>query len=127
VKEKTINRAIQIARNLCPTNRELRTSHIAFLIKSNIIYKIGLNKRRTHPEISNHPYHAGAVGIHAELDCILKTGEEDLSDYQMLVIRIDRREKLAVSKPCSGCQSLLRQFNVGEIWHSDKNGNIVKM
>jgi len=127
VKQKLAKRAIQIAQNLCPTNREMRASHVAFLIKSNKIEKIGVNKRRTHPEISKHPYHEGHVGIHAELDCILKINKEDLSDYEMLVLRVDKNNNLAMSKPCSGCQSLLNQFNIKEIWYSDKNSNIIKM
>ena len=121
-----MKKAIQIAKNLCPVNREMRSSHIAFLIKSNTIEKIGINKRRTHPEISKHPYHEGHVGIHAELDCVLKAGKEDLIDYKMLVLRIDRNDKLNMSKPCPGCLILIDQFNVGEVWYSNKNGQIVK-
>ena len=94
MKQGVLNKAKQIAHSLCPTNREIRTSHIAFLIKSNIIEKIGFNKRRTHPEVSKHPYHEGHVGIHAELDCILKVDKEDLKDYKMLVLRVDRKNKL---------------------------------
>ncbi len=126
MKEKVVKRAVQIAKNLCPVNREMRSSHIAFLIKSNTIEKIGTNKRRTHPEISKHPYHEGHVGIHAELDCVLKVDKEDLADYKMLVLRIDRKNKLNMSKPCPGCLSLIYQFNIGEVWYSDKNGQIVK-
>ena len=127
MRQKLIKRAIQIAQNLCPVNKEMRASHIAFLIKSNKIEKIGINKRRTHPEISKHPYHEGHVGIHAELDCLLKIDKEDLSSYKMLVLRIDRNENLTMSKPCSGCQSVLSQFNLKEIWYSDRNGNIIQM
>jgi len=127
MKQQVIKKAIKIAHSLCPTNKEIRTSHIAFLIKSNIIEKIGVNKRRTHPEISKHPYHEGHVGVHAELDCILKLDKEDLRDYKMLVLRVDRKNKLNMSKPCPGCSSLINQFNVGEVWHSDKTGKIIKM
>jgi len=126
MKKRVFQKALKIAHSLCPTNREIRTSHVAFLIKSNVIEKIGINKRRTHPEISKHPYHEGHVGIHAELDCILKVDKEDLKDYKMLVLRVDRKNKLNISKPCPGCLSLIDQFNVGEVWYSDKNGEIVK-
>jgi deoxycytidylate deaminase len=126
VKQGVLNKAKQIAHSLCPTNREIRTSHIAFLIKSNIIEKIGTNKKRTHPETKNHPYHEGVVGIHAELDCLLKMDKEDLSGYNMLVIRVDNNGKLNMSKPCQGCQSLLEQFNIKEVWYSDFKGQIVK-
>lgn len=126
MKQGVLSKAIQMAHSLCPINKENKNSHISFLIKSNIIEKIGVNKRRTHPEISKHPYHEGHVGIHAELDCILKVDKEDLRDYKMLVLRIDRNGKLNMSKPCPGCLSLINQFNVGEVWYSDKNGQIVK-
>jgi len=126
VKQRVLDKANQIARSLCPTNREIRTSHIAFLIKSSIIQKIGINKKRTHPATKSHPYHEGNVGIHAELDCLLKMDKEDLSGYSMLVIRVDNNGKLNMSKPCKGCQSLLQQFNVKEVWYSDSKGQIVK-
>ena len=127
VDRKILGKAIKIAHSFCPTNRDLPTSHFAFLIKSKIIEKIGINKKRTHPETSKHPYHEGYVGIHAELDCLLKTSKEDLRDYKMLVLRIDRNGKLNISKPCHGCQSVLSQFNLKEIWYSDKDGNIIQM
>lgn len=127
VDQKIFDKAIKIAKSFCPTNRELPTSHVAFLIKSKIIEKIGVNKKRTHPEISKHPYHEGYVGIHAELDCLLKLDKEDLSKYSMLVLRVDRKNKLNMSKPCKGCQSVLSQFNLKEIWYSDKDGNIIQM
>lgn len=126
MKQEVIKKAVKLAHSLCPINREIRTSHIAFLIKSNVIEKIGVNKRRTHPEISKHPYHEGHVGIHAELDCVLKVDKEDLRDYKMLVLRVDRKNKLNMSKPCPGCLSLIYQFNISEVWYSDKNGQIVK-
>lgn len=127
VDRKILGKAIKIAHSFCPTNRDLLTSHFAFLIKSKIIEKIGINKKRTHPETSKHPYHEGYVGIHAELDCLLKTSKEDLRNYKMLVLRIDRNGKLNISKPCHGCQSVLSQFNLKEIWYSDKDGNIIQM
>ena len=127
VDRKILGKAIKIAHSFCPTNRDLPTSHFAFLIKSKIIEKIGINKKRTHPETSKHPYHEGYVGIHAELDCLLKTSKEDLRNYKMLVLRIDGNGKLNISKPCHGCQSVLSQFNLKEIWYSDKDGNIIQM
>ncbi len=105
----------------------MRASHAAFLIRKGKIEKIGLNKPKTHPRIPEHPYHEGYVGIHAELDCILKVDKEDLSDYKMLVLRVGRDEKLTMSKPCPGCQSLLRQFGLTDVWYSNYKGEIEKL
>jgi len=126
VKKKTLTKAIKLANILCPINRDngLPTSHVAFLVKKNKIVKIGWNKNRTHPIIQDHPYHEGRVGIHAELDCILKYDKEDLSDHEMIVLRLDRKQKLNNSKPCSGCSSLLKQFNINKVYFSNSEGKI---
>lgn len=127
MKEKLATRATQIALALSPQTRGLRRSHVAFLIKKGKIEKIGLNKAKTHPRIPKHPYHEGHVGIHAELDCILKVDKEDFSDYKMLVLRVGKNGKLMMSKPCPGCQSVLKQFSLSDVWYSNHKGEIEKL
>jgi tRNA(Arg) A34 adenosine deaminase TadA len=128
MKPRILKRAIETAHALCPTNwKNVNNSHVAFLVKKNKIVKIGWNRKRTHPEISKHPYHDGYVGTHAELDVILKSGLEDLNDHSMIVLRVDRKGRLANSKPCPGCLSLLKSYNVEEVFYSDTEGNIEKL
>ena len=128
MKPRILKRAVETAHALCPTNwKNVNNSHIAFLVKKNKIVKIGWNRKRTHPEISKHPYHDGYVGTHAELDVILKSGLEDLNDHSMIVLRVDRKGRLANSKPCPGCLSLLKSYNVEEVFYSDAEGNIEKL
>lgn len=128
MKPRILKRAVETAHALCPTNwKNVNNSHIAFLVKKNKIVKIGWNRKRTHPEISKHPYHDGYVGTHAELDVILKSGLEDLNDHSMIVLRVDRKGRLANSKPCPGCLSLLKSYNVEEVFYSDTDGNIEKL
>ena len=128
MKPRILKRAVETAHALCPTNwKNVNNSHVAFLVKKNKIVKIGWNKKRTHPEISKHPYHDGYVGTHAELDVILKSGLEDLNDHSMIVLRVDRKGRLANSKPCPGCLSLLKSYNVEEVFYSDTEGNIEKL
>jgi tRNA(Arg) A34 adenosine deaminase TadA len=128
MRPRILKRAVETAHALCPTNwKNVNNSHIAFLVKKNKIIKIGWNRKRTHPEISKHPYHDGYVGTHAELDVILKSGLEDLNDHSMIVLRVDRKGRLANSKPCPGCLSLLKSYNVEEVFYSDTEGNIEKL
>jgi tRNA(Arg) A34 adenosine deaminase TadA len=128
MRPRILKRAVETAHALCPTNwKNVNNSHIAFLVKKNKIIKIGWNRKRTHPEISKHPYHDGYVGTHAELDVILKSGLEDLNDHSMIVLRVDRKGRLANSKPCPGCLSLLKSYNVDEVFYSDTEGNIEKL
>jgi tRNA(Arg) A34 adenosine deaminase TadA len=128
MKPRILKRAVETAHALCPTNwKNVNNSHVAFLVKKNKIVKIGWNRKRTHPEISKHPYHDGYVGTHAELDVILKSGLEDLNDHSMIVLRVDKKGRLANSKPCPGCLSLLKSYNVEEVFYSDTEGNIEKL
>ena len=128
MKPRILKRAVETAHALCPTNwKNVNNSHVAFLVKKNKIVKIGWNRKRTHPEISKHPYHDGYVGTHAELDVILKSGLEDLNDHSMIVLRVDRKGRLANSKPCPGCLSLLKSYNVDEVFYSDVQGKIEKL
>ena len=128
MKLRILKRAVETAHALCPTNwKNVNNSHIAFLVKKNKIVKIGWNRKRTHPEISKHPYHDGYVGTHAELDVILKSGLDSLDDHSMIVLRVDRKGRLANSKPCPGCLSLLKSYNVDEVFYSDGEGKIEKL
>jgi tRNA(Arg) A34 adenosine deaminase TadA len=128
MKPRILKRAVETAHALCPTNwKNVNNSHVAFLVKKNKIVKIGWNRKRTHPEISKHPYHDGYVGTHAELDVILKSGLEDLNDHSMIVLRVNRKGRLANSKPCPGCLSLLKSYNVEEVFYSDTEGKIEKL
>jgi len=113
MKLRILKRAVETAHALCPINwKNVNNSHIAFLVKKNKIVKIGWNRKRTHPKIAKHPYHDGYVGTHAELDVILKSGLDSLDDHSMIVLRVDRKGRLANSKPCPGCLSLLKSYNV---------------
>ena len=127
MNQRLIVRAVELAHVICPTNREKRTSHVAFLTKSGKITTIGWNKDRSHPVNLKHPYHEGIVGIHAELDVCLKSGKEDLSKYEIIVIRIDRLGRACNSRPCNGCMSVINQFGIKEIWYSNSDGIIVKL
>jgi hypothetical protein len=44
----------------------------------------------------------------------------------MVVLRVDRKGNLANSRPCCGCQSVIKQFNIGDVWYSDSKGEVVK-
>ena len=127
MNQKIINRTVDIAKAMCPLNIEHRCSHIAFLIKNSKIVHIGTNSCRTHPETLKYDYKDHQlVGIHAELAVCMKSGKENLKNYKMVVLRIDRTGKLNNSKPCCGCQSVIKQFSLDEVWYSDSKGNIVK-
>ena len=106
----------------------MRTAHVAFLIKNGKIKHIGVNKPKTHPRSREFPYPPYRLfGLHAELDVCLKSGREDLSDYEMIVLRFDRENKMGNSKPCVGCQGVIKQFGIKNVYYSDFSGKVDKI
>ena len=131
MNNKIINRTIDIAMAMCPLKFEHRCSHIAFLIRKSKIKHIAFNSVKSHPFTEKYKYgranHTGLhVGLHAELNVCIKSNKEDLSDFKMIVLRVDRNGKLNNSKPCLGCQRVIKQFNVGEVWYSSHDGNVLQ-
>lgn len=127
MNQKIFSRVLTIAGSLCPTSKEMRSSHIAFLIRKGKIVHIGWNKYKTHPYNLNHPYHDGTTYRHAELDVCFKSGKEYLDGYSMVVIRINKLGIVRNSLPCKGCQSVIKQFGIDDVWYSTSFGEIVKM
>lgn len=128
-----LNRTIEIAKAMCPSHKDetLKSSHIAFVVRKNKILKIGWNKSKTNPNSLKHPYvnkqgNKISVYTHAELDVVLKMGRDDLSDCEIVVLRIDGNGKLNNSKPCNGCAHLLRQVQIKNVYYSNMNGFIEK-
>jgi Cytidine and deoxycytidylate deaminase zinc-binding region len=127
MNQKTINRTIEIAKALCPLNLQHRCSHIAFLVKCGKIVYIGTNSCKSHPKTLEFAYrNHQMVGLHAELAVCMKSGKEDLQNYELIVLRIDRRGNLNNSRPCCGCQSVIKQFNIHNVYYSNSHGLIVK-
>jgi len=121
---RTLNRAIDIAKALHPTVQSMRSCHVAFIVFKGKIVKIGFNKNRTHPFNKYHPYHTETVGIHAELDSCLKMQQDDLSKYSMIVIRHNNEGQIAMSKPCGGCQSIIKRFGITDVYYSTSTGMV---
>ena len=127
MNSKILKRTVDIAKAMCPLNLEHRCSHMAFLIKCGKIVHIGTNSCKSHPKTLEYDYkNHQLVGLHAELNVCMKSGKENLKDYSMVVLRVDRRGNLANSKPCCGCQSVIKQFSIGDVWYSDSKGDVVK-
>lgn len=103
-----------------------RQNHVAFLFRKSKLVTIGCNKPRTHPATKKYHYEP-KVHICAELDACLKAGDVDFTLYTMLVIRIKKDGSLGMSKPCPGCQHLLKSLGIKSVMYSDESGEIVSL
>ena len=110
-----------------------RTFHTTFIVKKGRIQSIGTNCLKTHPKNLKYDYYGkegvdirSVVGVHSELDAVLKYGKDDCSDCIIVNVRIDKNKKVNIAKPCRGCQSLLLRVGYKRLFYTDENG-IFKM
>jgi len=103
-----------------------RCRHFSFILDGNKILKIGFNRSKTHPRNLLYNYKnrrgefmADQIGIHSEMDAVIKLGATDCSGLSIVNTRINRNNELDMSKPCSGCLHMLRSLNFNNIYYFD--------
>lgn len=69
----------------------------------------------------NLPIH-DLVGIHSELDALIKLGTDDVSGLTLVNTRVNRNNQIDLSMPCTGCQSFLKTLNFKKVFYSTKDG-----
>jgi deoxycytidylate deaminase len=127
---KFLERCVEITKGLKPQKQNGRSFHTTFIFHKARILSIGYNDYK-----KLHPYHrlGKYVGyktnpenyqpcLHSEISAILKLGEEDLSKYSFVNVRIDGKNNLALSKPCPNCERVLRQVGFKRLFYSSENG-----
>jgi cytidine deaminase len=132
MNQRTIDRCINIAKSMSPLNLAHRCSHVAFLIgKGGRICHIGINSNKTHPktiEFNYENYNDKLCRIHAEFSTVFKASvkekTEDLSHYELINIRIDRKGNINNGRPCSGCRHVAQQFGIKHIYYSTAEGTV---
>jgi hypothetical protein len=113
---KVLMKCLKIAKELNnETNSDTR--HFSFLVRKNSINSVGYNYiTKTHPIAFKLGYKWPTQ--HSELSAILNFSGKEISDYYMINFRFDKMGNLALSKPCKGCQRLLRYYNIGKVVYS---------
>lgn len=107
---------------------DCRQKHFSFILDGKKIVSFGHNtKCCTHPLANKYGY--WNASIHAELDAIkrFRFKPSELKHCILVNIRFMADNKLGMSKPCPKCQRLLKDFELREVWYSDKTGNFVKL
>lgn len=113
---------IEVSYALLPRHRgELRAFHVSGIYKGSKLISLGWNKDVTHPATIEYNYYKGAHS-HSELMSILRGGKEDYSRHTICVLRIDRNNKLAQSKPCKCCANVIKQLNFKKVYHTNSLG-----
>lgn len=116
-------------------NFKCRCKHFSFIVKKNKILSIGINNpKKTHPRNLKYNYTgrynnniSEVVGVHSELSAMVKYGFEDCTNCVLINTRVNAAGKIANSKPCKGCQSLISQFNFKRIYYTTDNGDFDRL
>ena len=107
-------------------NIKCRCKHFSFIINKNKILSVGINNpKKTHPKNLKYKYKgrynndiSEFVGVHSELSAILKYGFEDCTNHILINTRVNAAGKIANSKPCAGCQNLIKQLNFKKVYYT---------
>jgi deoxycytidylate deaminase len=115
-------------------NADLRCRHFSFILDRNRIISIGMNSTKTHPLNLKYNYVnkdnksiSDIVGTHAELNAVIRLGEEDCSRLTLINSRINRNNMLDYSAPCSGCSDMIKQLNFKNVYFSNAQGKFDKI
>ena len=93
---------------------------------------IGTNTSKTHPHSRQFEGNILTdwyrVNTHAEIRALLnainksKGNVDRLIGARMWILRAKRDGSMAMAKPCSRCQSVMRMYGIGRISYSTENG-----
>lgn len=76
----------------------------------------GYNKIKTHPRFANPNLHV-KVSIHAEIDCIMKSGSNITGDT-IYVYREDLEGNPKLARPCIDCMKSLKEFGIKRVLYT---------
>lgn len=132
-------KSIEIAHALFDSKRDYgqRCNHFSFVYYKSRLISIARNSIKTHPINLYNPRYglSGAditytKGSCSELNAFIKIRNLTNIPFNKLTlinIRIDNNGRLALSRPCSSCFSLLRYLNPKEIFYSNFFGEFERL
>jgi len=120
---------IALAVSLSP-NTGKRNTHVSLIIKGNRILSVGVNSERSHPIAKKLKQSKDSDSQCAELNACLKLGlshRDELPDFSgltIIAVRVLKCGKLGMSKPCIGCQKLIRQCGFKRVYYTNEKGEL---
>jgi len=116
--ERIVNAALNVARL---GDHKHRIGTVIF--KGDQIISVGHNsvlmsRRKLHPRFRHWP-----GSIHSEVAAIINARRK-LKGCDMLVVRINRTEKLMYAKPCTHCMRYIDYVGIDKVYYSTNEGKI---
>ena len=134
MNNRLFNRCVEFSKALKPKIQNGKSFHVSFLVKKSRIICVATNNYKKLHNTKRFGTYDNWKGfeseyrpcIHAEVNVLIKTGETDISDCEMLNIRIDNNGGANMSKPCPNCSRLLSSLDgpPKKVFYSDGDGNL---
>ena len=92
---------------------------------------MGYNSYKSHPLQARFADRPDRIFLHAEIDALRRALRyilpSVLEECTLLVTRRTKDGKLAMARPCAGCQRALATFGIREVRYTDEYGKVVKL
>jgi deoxycytidylate deaminase len=118
--KKFLSMACRFARNHAFA-KEVDFPHCALVVSGSKVLGVGFNRHGWSSKQAKHSSKRahGCCTVHAEVDALLKVAtREDVKGSTVYVVRINRHNQLAMSKPCEMCSEILREHGVKRAFFS---------
>jgi len=104
-------------------NPEMGFRHCAIVAQGSKILGVGYNRHgwssKQKGKYCARKQNSAMCSVHAEVDALLKVAsKEDIKGSTVYVVRINRKNELAMSKPCPMCETILREHGVKRAFFS---------
>ena len=121
----------EVAYSLLDSNNDNRCRHFSFILHKGRLIAIGMNSGKTHPinlinrkvsRVTGQDY-SDQKQTCSELNAILKLKRLTNIDTKKCIlvnIRYNRKDQIAMARPCMSCNSLLKYHSFKQvIWSTD--------
>lgn len=135
MNQKTYERAIEISIALKPKVQNGKSAHTTFVYHKSKMICVAVNnynKRHNENRFGKYENWKGFKSeyrpcVHSELSALIKIGEEDISDYVFLNIRIDNNGRPNMAAACPNCTRTLQALgNPKKMFYSNANGELTR-
>jgi deoxycytidylate deaminase len=138
-KQKSVLKQLEdTAFSLIGLNNDNRCRHFTFILYKNRLIATGMNCSKTHPlnllnrkvsKVTGEDYSEYKQTC-SELNAILKLKRLtniDTRKCTLVNIRYNRKDQIALAKPCMSCDSLLQYHGFKEIIWTNDNGEYISL
>jgi deoxycytidylate deaminase len=104
-------------------NPDMGFRHCAIVAQGSKVLGVGYNRHgwssKQNGRYSARKMNENCCTVHAEVDALLKvSNRDDIRGSTVYVVRINKKNELAMSKPCEMCSQILKEHGVKRAFFS---------